>query len=154
MAQWTNRLRIGAAMVGVALVAACAQPAPPPPPPPQAAAPMACKEFMVHFDTGSVLMHPMDRTTINSATLAASNPAYRILLIGKTDTVGSKAANMQLSKRRADAVYHALVDNGALPTHIVRTYTGKAAPVVATGDQEANQMNRTVIIKVGEHCHV
>jgi outer membrane protein OmpA-like peptidoglycan-associated protein len=108
---------------------------------------------MVNFNTGSVLMQPTDRETINAATLKAQDAEARVLLIGKTDTVGSKAANLHLSQRRSDAVYRALTDNGVLATHIDRTYTGETEPVVATGDQEAEPRNRTVVIRAGTGCH-
>jgi outer membrane protein OmpA-like peptidoglycan-associated protein len=140
-----------ASAVGLALLAGCQEPAPPMAE--AAAPPPACSEYMVNFNTASVLMQPKDRETINAATLKAQDPAARFLLIGKTDTVGSNAANLHLSQRRSDAVYRALIDNGVLATHIDRTYTGKMEPVVATGDQEAEPRNRTVVIRAGTGCH-
>jgi len=140
----------GASAFGLVLLAGCEQPAPPPM---AAAAPPTCSEYMVNFNTGSVLMQPTDRETINAATLKAQDAEARVLLIGKTDTVGSKAANLHLSQRRSDAVYRALTDNGVLATHIDRTYTGETEPVVATGDQEAEPRNRTVVIRAGTGCH-
>ncbi len=146
----TKILSACAAVMGLVLVSGCQQPAPPP----QAMAPPApmCNQFMVHFNTGSVLMQPTDRETVNGVTLKASDPAAQVLLIGKTDTVGSRAANLNLSRKRADAVYHALVDNGVLATRIDRSYTGKEQPVVVTADDEAEPRNRTVVILVGSDC--
>lgn len=69
----TKILSACAAVMGLVLVSGCQQPAPPP----QAMAPPApmCNQFMVHFNTGSVLMQPTDRETVNGVTLKASDPA-------------------------------------------------------------------------------
>ena len=113
---------------------------------------MACHEYMVHFATGGVLMEQKDMATINAVTLLAADADAMVYLVGKTDTVGSKAANMRLSRQRADKVHNALVDNGVLPARIVTSYTGKLAPVVATGDQDDEPLNRVVTITAGKNC--
>ena len=138
-----NLFRVLLTMTVLATAAGCQQPAPPE---------AACTFHQVHFGEGSILMDADDVQTINTVTRLASAPGARVILVGKTDTVGSRAANMRLSKRRADNVNKALIDNGVPPDRISWFYTGEAAPVVATGNDEAEAANRVVRIAVGVDC--
>ncbi len=111
-----------------------------------------CYQHEVYFDTGSVVMNQEDIQTINKVTLEAHAPDTRVILVGKTDTVGSKAANQALSKRRAENVHKALIDNGIIPSHISSFFTGEENPKVATSDAENEPYNRVVRITVGVNC--
>jgi outer membrane protein OmpA-like peptidoglycan-associated protein len=142
-----NLVRILLMTTALVTAAGCEQPAPPP----QAAAP-TCFNHEVHFATGSVLMDANDVQTINTVTQQASAPDARVILVGKTDTVGSRSYNMALSKRRADQVNKALIANGVMPNRISWFFTGEAQPVVQTADQEADAANRVVRIAVGVDC--
>jgi OmpA-OmpF porin, OOP family len=142
-----NLFRILLTTTAFAALAGCEQPAPPP----QAMTP-ACTEHQVHFATGSVLMDADDVQTINLVSREASAPAARVILVGKTDTVGSRSYNLGLSKRRADNVNKALIANGVMPNKISWFFTGEAEPVVQTGAQEAEPQNRVVKIAVGVDC--
>lgn len=148
MVQSAKILPVLGATIALCLAAGCAQQAPPPM---QAAAP-ECSHYEVHFASGSALMDAEDIRTINAVTLKAASPDARVILVGKTDTVGSKGANMALSKQRADNVNKALVDNGVIASHIAWFFTGEEKPVVATADQEDEPLNRVVKIAVGVNC--
>lgn len=141
-----NLFRMLLMTTALATAAGCEQPAPPPPP--QA----ACSQHEVHFATNSVLMDADDVQTINAVTREASAPGARIILVGKTDTVGSRSYNMRLSKQRADKVNQALISNGVAPDKISWFFTGEAQPMVQTGEQEAEAANRVVRIAVGVDC--
>lgn len=117
-----NLFRILLMTTALATAAGCEQPAPPPPP--QA----ACSQHEVRFATNSVLMDANDVQTINAVTREASAPGVRIILVGKTDTVGSRSYNTRLSKQRADNVNKALISNGVAPDKISWFFTGKHSP--------------------------
>jgi outer membrane protein OmpA-like peptidoglycan-associated protein len=75
-----------------------------------------------------------------------ANSGHRIRIEGHTDTVGSAAFNMALSKARANAVaaylsetYH--IDPAALDVAGV----GKTKQIVPTPDQTPDQSNRVVL---------
>jgi len=85
-------------------------------PPPVAAAPAPAPErrasFLINFDFGSARIRPdsravLDRVAAVMASGAAGASAFRI--VGHTDAVGSDAANLELSRRRAAAVKDYLV---------------------------------------------
>lgn len=97
-------------------------------------------------------MMPEDIRTINAVTLEAAPADAHVILVGKTDTVGTKSGNLRLSERRADNVNKALIDNGVVPRKISWFYTGQENPVVPTGDQEDVPANRVVKISIGVDC--
>jgi len=144
-----NLIGLSGAAFALLLAAGCMQQqAAAPPPAPKVE--RACDRHTVHFQTGGVLMEPADISTINALTRESMGPAATILLIGKTDKVGSKSANMQLSKKRAELVRSALIDNGVLAQKITATYTGEKQPEVQTRDEEAEPLNRTVVAIVND----
>ncbi|MDZ4189161.1 MAG: OmpA family protein [Hydrogenophaga sp.] len=76
----------------------------------------------------------------------------RIFVEGHTDTVGSDAANLKLSKLRADTVARSLTERKVLPTRIVATGYGSSrlekSPERTPEDARLNR--RAVIVLEGE----
>lgn len=79
----------------------------------------------------------------------------RLDVIGHTDRIGTDAANIALSQRRADAVRNQLLSSGRLKPDQIRTRgVGSRDPVVYCDQQNRNQLieclapNRRVEIKV------
>jgi len=67
----------------------------------------------INFDFGSAAIRPESYRDVGAIADALHNPillGYGILVIGHTDTVGSRAYNIGLSQRRADAIREALID--------------------------------------------
>ena len=67
----------------------------------------------INFDFGSAAIRPESYRDVGAIADALHNPillGYGILVIGHTDTVGSRAYNINLSQRRADAIRDALID--------------------------------------------
>ena len=67
----------------------------------------------INFDFGSAAIRPESYRDVGAIADALHNPillGYGILVIGHTDTVGSRAYNIGLSQRRADAIRDALID--------------------------------------------
>jgi outer membrane protein OmpA-like peptidoglycan-associated protein len=76
------------------------------------------------------------------------NPTMEIELQGHTDNLGNANANLDLSKKRVDAVKKYLVEKGIASTRITGKGFGGSKPV-APSDTEANrQLNRRVEFKV------
>jgi OOP family OmpA-OmpF porin len=74
---------------------------------------------------------------------------YVIEVQGYTDSTGSKAYNLQLSQRRADAVVRYLTLNGDIP--LVKIHNlgyGEAAPVNPNNTRKGRALNRRVQITV------
>jgi outer membrane protein OmpA-like peptidoglycan-associated protein len=77
------------------------------------------------------------------------NPALVATIVGKTDAVGSDAANMRLSQRRAAAVREALISTGKVqPSRLELKWTGERQQSVPTGNDVSAERNRAVDIAV------
>lgn len=74
------------------------------------------------------------------------NPAMSIELQGHTDNIGTKAYNMALSLRRANAVAAYLVDKGILRNRMATTGYGYSNPVALNGTDFGRSLNRRVEI--------
>lgn len=63
----------------------------------------------IYFDFASATIKPASEPALKEiAEAVARNPTWTVSVEGHTDNVGGDAANMELSKRRAEAVKQAL----------------------------------------------
>ncbi|MER5170949.1 OmpA family protein [Thioclava kandeliae] len=75
----------------------------------------------------------------------ASAPEASIALVGHTDMEGALAGNIDLSKRRAEAVRQRLIsDYGIAPERIVAEGAGWLAPITTNLTEEGRRTNRRV----------
>lgn len=151
-----SKLRPHALVVAVAALAAAGcsqfpgqQQAASGPPPSVANPELAGAWYEVFFDTNSADINDRGRMITRSiAYVATNNPDAHVTVIGKADRVGTQAANMTLSQRRADAVRGALVAAGVPAQRIVMSWTGENNPPVATPDETTERRNRVVDVTV------
>ncbi|HLG86802.1 MAG TPA: TonB-dependent receptor [Alphaproteobacteria bacterium] len=127
--------------------AAPAEPAAAAPPPPPPAAP---KSYLVFFDFDKSTLTSEGRNIVDQAA-ANAGPAKvtRIVVTGHTDTVGSDAYNMRLSKRRAESVAAELEAKGIASDEISLVAKGKHDLLVPTADGVREPQNRRVEIVYG-----
>ena len=121
------------------------------PPPVQApmAAPVA-HSYMVFFDFNkSDLTSDASAIVDQAAKNAAPAKATEITVTGHTDTVGSDAYNMRLSKRRAESVAAQLEKDGIPSSEIELVAKGKHDLLVPTKDGVREPQNRRVTIVYG-----
>ncbi len=99
----------------------------------------------IYFDTDSYLLREESSTEIKKiSSFLADNPNVRIEISGHTDDVGSDAYNMELSEKRAKAVYVALVDNGIDKDRLIYRGYGKTRPLVKNQNEASRQRNRRI----------
>jgi iron complex outermembrane receptor protein len=116
------------------------------PPPVQAPAP-APKSYLVFFDFNKSDLTPQAREIVDTAAKNASTAKVTQLTVtGHTDTVGSDAYNMRLSRRRAESVAAELERNGIPSSEIEIVAKGKRDLLVPTGDGVREPQNRRVQI--------
>ncbi len=72
------------------------------------------------------------------------NPTTRIEIAGHTDDRGVPAANLELSRKRAQTVVDYLVRQGITPARLVAVGFGKTRPAVKGTTDEARQQNRRI----------
>ncbi len=98
------------------------------------------------FDTNSDRLKPESAPAIQTVAKALdTNPNLKLLIEGHTDSVGNAAANMDLSKRRAEAVKAVLVsqfsvDAGRLTTNGL----GATKPIDSNDTPQGRAQNRRV----------
>jgi len=100
----------------------------------------------VLFATASDQPRPDAGTALDDiATLTARDvPGAALTVLGHTDSVGSDAYNMGLSKRRAVAVLQALASRGLDPNHLSAVAIGKRQPIADNATPEGRALNRRV----------
>src|SRR6185312_12845262 len=116
------------------------------PPPPQAVAP-APKSYLVFFDFNkSDLTQQATQIVDQAASNAGPAKVTRLTVTGHTDTVGSDAYNMRLSRRRAESVAARLEKDGIPASEIEIAAKGKRDLLVPTADGVREPQNRRVQI--------
>jgi len=136
--------------------AQAAPPPPPPPPPPVAAAPPppppVKKKIVlrsVHFDFNKYNIRADAVPVLDEAAkILKEEGTVAVIVEGHTDSVGSDAYNMKLSKRRADAVRSYLVDHGVSASRISTEGYGKRRPVASNDTADGRAQNRRVELHV------
>lgn len=103
----------------------------------------------VTFDFNSAKVNPgLYREIDRIAGVMIEYPRTNILVEGHTDSKGSEAYNMELSRRRAESVRDLLVEKGVSGTRISTTGHGESMPVATNDTPEGRQQNRRVEIKI------
>ncbi|HCN84145.1 MAG TPA: hypothetical protein DIT07_11090, partial [Sphingobacteriaceae bacterium] len=98
----------------------------------------------LEFDFAKSTIRPRSFPSLNRVAelLVAKN--FSLKLAGHTDNVGSDAANMKLSKDRAESVKAYLVSKGANSSRIEATGYGESQPIATNGTAAGRQKNRRV----------
>jgi OOP family OmpA-OmpF porin len=111
--------------------------------------PVAAQEYNVFFAFDKSRLSPEAVQIIAEAAKAGSGAGViRIEVLGKADLAGTDRYNMDLSRRRADAVRDALVDDGIASERIEARWVGEREPPVPTAQGVREQRNRVVEIVV------
>jgi outer membrane protein OmpA-like peptidoglycan-associated protein len=135
-------------------------PASPAMPPSVGSGPEACTAgsgtcaMVIEFETGSATLSPGAVDILNSLGKALSAPStagFRFEVVGHTDTVGSREANLSLSEQRAQAVVAYLEAHFHIdPSRLQPIGVGKDKLLVMTPDQTPDPRNRRVqVVNVG-----
>jgi len=123
-----------------------AEAAPYTPPPAHAVAPVP-KSYLVFFDFNkSDLTSQAQQIVDQAASNAGPAKVTRLTVTGHTDTVGSDAYNMRLSRRRAESVAARLEKDGIASSEIEIVAKGKRDLLVPTADGVREPQNRRVQI--------
>lgn len=103
----------------------------------------------VLFQTGSATLRPGAIERLEPlADYLDANPSVRIRIDGFTDSVGSNASNLTLSRNRARAVSSALRTLGVDPGRMQMFGHGEATPVATNATPAGRQLNRRVEVSL------
>ena len=102
--------------------------------------------YGIYFDTGKADIKPESDATLKEiAKLLQGDPTLKLYVVGHTDNQGALDMNMDLSRRRADAVLAALTTKYAVPAGRLRAYgCGPYSPVASNDSEDGRAKNRRV----------
>lgn len=102
--------------------------------------------YGIYFDTDKAELKPESGPTLEEiAKLLQGDAGLRLYVVGHTDGVGGYDYNMDLSRRRAQAVVQELVSKYAVAGSRLRSAgVGFLAPVGSNEDEEGRALNRRV----------
>jgi OOP family OmpA-OmpF porin len=98
----------------------------------------------LEFDFAKSTIRPRSFPYLNKLADLLVKKGISLKLGGHTDNVGSDAANMKLSKDRAESVKSYLVAQGANPSRIEAVGYGESQPIATNGTAAGRQKNRRV----------
>jgi len=103
----------------------------------------------VLFSSGSAQLYPGGREKLrNFAGVLTRYPRTTIQVVGNTDSRGSEDSNMELSRKRAQAVADELVAAGVSTGRISTRAVGESMPIATNDTPEGRAQNRRVEIVV------
>lgn len=102
--------------------------------------------YGIYFDTDKAVLKPESRPMLEQiAKLLTSQPQLNVFIVGHTDSQGAYEYNLDLSKRRAEAVAAELVKNFRIaPTRLRTAGVGLLAPVGPNATDTGRALNRRV----------
>lgn len=100
----------------------------------------------VFFDTDRDRPRPEAASVLDGLAerLRGERPAPHVAVVGHADATGTDAYNMQLSRRRAEAVVRALTGRGVLAGSLEAVAVGMRQPVASDEDAAGRAQNRRV----------
>jgi outer membrane protein OmpA-like peptidoglycan-associated protein len=103
----------------------------------------------IAFRTGSTSLIAQSRAQIaNVATILKAYPTARVVVAGYTDNAGAEAANLALSRGRAEAVMDALRNEGVPVTNLQAQGFGSQNPIADNSTEAGRARNRRVTLNV------
>lgn len=102
--------------------------------------------YGIYFDTDKAVVRPESRPTLEQiAKLLASQVALSVFIVGHTDSQGPYTYNLDLSRRRAEAIAEELVKNYHIGAPRLRTAgVAHLAPVGSNASEAGRALNRRV----------
>src|SRR5882724_2703489 len=102
--------------------------------------------YGIYFDTDKAAIKPESRPTLEQiAKLLAGQPQLNVFIVGHTDSQGTFDYNLDLSRRRAEAIAQELVKNFRIAQPRLRTAgVGLLAPIGSNTSEAGRALNRRV----------
>ena len=102
--------------------------------------------YGVHFDTDKATIKEKSESTLDEiAKLMKQNSGINLHVVGHTDATGSMEHNMELSKKRAQAVVEFLTSEKGVSADRLTSYgVGPLAPVASNEEKDGRARNRRV----------
>lgn len=103
-----------------------------------------CAIDVINFEFNKSTLTSKSRVYLNKIVQLMKNTGLKFIVRGHTDNVGSAEYNLNLSKKRAKAVYDYLLSKGVNSNKISYTYHGLTEPIDTNDTEEGRRNNRRV----------
>ena len=101
------------------------------------------------FDSNQAVLKPRSRTELDRLVeFLRQNPSLRVEVAGHTDNVGTPAANLTLSQRRAQAVLAYLSAHGVPAARLRARGYGETKPLAANDSEAHRAENRRIELRI------
>jgi outer membrane protein OmpA-like peptidoglycan-associated protein len=102
--------------------------------------------YGIYFDTDKAVIKPESRPTLDEmAKLLSGQPQLNVVIVGHTDSQGNYDYNLDLSRRRAEAIAAELSTRyGVAKTRLRTAGVGFLAPVGSNANEAGRALNRRV----------
>jgi len=101
------------------------------------------------FDSNQATIKPRSRTELDRLVeFLRQDPSLRVEVAGHTDNVGTPAANLSLSQRRAQAVLTYLSAHGVPTTRLRAKGYGETKPLAANDSEAHRAQNRRIELRI------
>lgn len=102
--------------------------------------------YGINFEFGKAVIKSESYPVLDSAAGILSNyPEVEVEILGHTDSIGSNAANLSLSQKRAEAVRQYLIDMHMIePVRLIAIGCGETKPISDNATEEGRTKNRRV----------
>ena len=101
------------------------------------------------FDSNKAVLKPSSRTELGRLVeFLRQDPNLRVEVAGYTDNVGTPAANLSLSQRRAQAVLDYLSAHGVPATRLRAKGYGETRPLAANDTENHRAQNRRIELRI------
>lgn len=114
---------------------------------------VSARDYAIEFETGSARITPAGMRQLNQIASGAGMTNLRIRIVGHTDNTGNQAANLALSKARAQSVADALtaLASSTFPKERLEVQgLGDIQPVADNATDAGRSKNRRVEIALGK----
>jgi outer membrane protein OmpA-like peptidoglycan-associated protein len=100
--------------------------------------------YGIYFDTDKAVLKPESKPTLDEiAKLLRAQPTLNVIIVGHTDSQGAYDYNMELSRRRAEAIGAELTKSyGIAKTRLRTAGVGFLAPVGSNATEDGRALNR------------
>ncbi|MGI4832256.1 MAG: OmpA family protein [Janthinobacterium lividum] len=101
------------------------------------------------FDSNQAVLKPRSRTELDRLVeFLRQDPSLRVEVAGYTDNVGTPAANLTLSQRRAQAVLGYLAGHGIAAARLRAHGYGETKPLAANDSEATRAQNRRIELRI------
>lgn len=107
-----------------------------------------CAIEQINFKFGESEISKESFEYLDKIVLLMQQGNIKMEIKGHTDNVGTESFNLELSKKRAMAVYSYLIKKGVSPDRLSYSYYGMSKPITSNDTEEGRKINRRVEFEI------